>query len=529
LCLCLIGFSYLWNLDKPVLWGDEAGTAAFSRTVLQGGHPFGYDGRNLLVYENCASVSDSLVPKKIPWVQYYVGAMSLCLFGDGTGGARLLFALIGMGAFFPLSATLRERSQHPIFFTTFVLVSPQVMLFQRNARYYSILIFLFSFALWTYFHDFKSNRFRWVAVISCSVLLFHTHPLAAFCAMSALLLFCLVRDRGVASLYLVALLAGLGSWLLFYLSMKGGSSGQYLIVEALLQEPATYVRAFVGGIQAGFLDMDFVNVLPFGVLSILLLLLSAGRWREALFEAAKSPFAQIVILNLILQIVATAALLGYETVDRYSVLRYMPHMIPTSSVVLLLMVEKSLSALRKGGASRSWVTPVVVVLLFASNVLTFSFWARPLPGRSHSLSWWTSVYGEVLCPKEDPVKEVVDLILSEPGGPTGETLWVRPAMMNEVFIYYAGHRYRIVPNIRRNSDCERNVRQEIGDEDAGGFFRQPKWIIDFMHSVRRTPMGYEMRQVPYYRDAPDGSRPELTRHDFPGDRPKGNINVYKKR
>ena len=108
--ILILSFAYLWNIGTPVMWGDEAGTAIFSRNIIKTGVPVGFDGRNLAVFGNCASVSTSLLSKKIPWAQYYIGSISIMLFGETTVGARLLFALIGICAFSLFTLSLKNRA-----------------------------------------------------------------------------------------------------------------------------------------------------------------------------------------------------------------------------------------------------------------------------------------------------------------------------------------------------------------------------------------------------------------------------------
>ena len=84
---------YLYGLDAPLLWSDEANTANFARNILQSGLPTAFDGQNLIMYDNCFELSKDLLLKRIPWLPYYLGAASIWLFGDTTEGVRLLYAL----------------------------------------------------------------------------------------------------------------------------------------------------------------------------------------------------------------------------------------------------------------------------------------------------------------------------------------------------------------------------------------------------------------------------------------------------
>jgi hypothetical protein len=106
----LVAFAYLFRLATPVFWNDESDTGVLARNVRQAGLPVAYDGRNAVTFEGCSQLGEGLLSKKLPWLQYYVGAASQVVFGDTTGGTRALFALVGLAAFFPLLGLLRGRS-----------------------------------------------------------------------------------------------------------------------------------------------------------------------------------------------------------------------------------------------------------------------------------------------------------------------------------------------------------------------------------------------------------------------------------
>ena len=344
-CLMLIACAYTWQLDRPLLWGDEAGTAIFGRSILRNSVPVGFDGRNLAVFGNCSAVSKSLLSKKIPWVQYYTAALSLSLFGESTRGARLLFALIGVAAFFPLRAVLRKKSRYPELITTIVLLSPQVILFHRNARYYAMVTLLFAFLLWTYSHKFESRRRHMFFASLCAVLFFHTHQLAAFCSLTAMLVFCLLSDRKTLRIYLTALITGFIFWFLFFLSMEGVQGKSGTIATLAFKNPSKWFSFFVSGLKAGVLDLDYVNCVPLLAWGMVMIVaLWTKNKRNAALDTLRTPICQIILINIAFQLVVNAAVLGFESQYHYSFLRYMPHLVAAGMIPLFLMVEKLVTA-----------------------------------------------------------------------------------------------------------------------------------------------------------------------------------------
>ena len=148
LAFLLVLAAYQWRLDAPALWGDEADTGNFARSVLANGVPSALLGHNVLAYQDCFQLSGNLLSKRLPWLQYYVGAASIRLFGDDTAGLRRLFAAIGALSFLPLWLVLRRRLPGAPLVAAGLLLAPQAVLFGRRARYYPIALALFCLWLW---------------------------------------------------------------------------------------------------------------------------------------------------------------------------------------------------------------------------------------------------------------------------------------------------------------------------------------------------------------------------------------------
>src|SRR5262249_43505790 len=158
--------------------------------------PVATDGRNISIYDGGAELNDKLLVLKLPWVQFYWGALSLALFGDDTAGLRALFALAGLLALFPLWSVLRGRLPSPLLLATAMLLAPQVLLFQRNARYFPLLTIEYALVVWLVATPGRPRRQRLLLGCAVFVLMFHTHPLAAAtCSLALLLLRALQRSR----------------------------------------------------------------------------------------------------------------------------------------------------------------------------------------------------------------------------------------------------------------------------------------------------------------------------------------------
>jgi len=549
IAVAVIAFAYFWNLGSPVLWGDEADTVDFSRNVLQKGVPDGFDGRNLLVFDNCASVSTSLLSKKAPWVQFYVGAVSLFVFGSTTMGARALFALIGLLTFFPLYSILRRHSRCPALIAALVLVAPQFVLFQRNARYFPILVFLFVTTIWTYYHRFKHPHMRPVLLFVCMLLLFHTHQLAAFCIASSFCVYAMLKKDKALPVLAGAFACGALSWAVFNALLSDARPGEYSIVHLLFTNPAEWLSLFVTGCRVGILDLDFSNSTPLIGWGVLAVVSAKRNVRAKILRALDNPLCYLLGIAGVLQVVGAAGAIGYESQFKYSVLRYFPNIVGFATIPLLLALEALIAgdSFTEGsriqpsvGASltasavtrksrRRLIVPWLLVAALSNNVLTVSLWLRPLSDRQSALSWWWPVYAEIIRPPLDPMKRVLDLLAQEDCG-TDNAISVWPPFLNEVLIHYVGWKYFVVPDIREDSECAKVVAGKIGHARVQKFSSPPKWAVLVFAEARDVPAGYSLVKIPFNRASADATRPELTRHGFavPAGDTVGFINVYKR-
>ncbi len=507
LALGLIGVFYFYRLDAPVLWSDESAAAAISRSVLKNGIPSGYDGRNLIAFRNCNVLGEGLLLKKIPWVQYYVGALSQYIFGRTTFGARILFVVIGWATFFPLLGLLRERTHHAHFLTTLLMLSPQIILFQRNARYYPILILLIVLLLYLVFSEKISNRVRYGTVIPCSILLFHTHPLAAVSTFLALSLASLLVCRRHFRIAIFGGIVGLVSWLAWYLTIPHipMQSSQFLF-PMISEDPERWKTIFLRGLFATFYDIDFINGFPL-VVCFVFLIYCLVRKRSALLKIIKDPLCATILFNLVIQALFNAITIGYETPYRLALLRFMPHLVLLLGIVLFLMIRFTIN--------NEKVALALFSVILVTNIFGLSFWYRPSDPkdpREWKYSWWPSVYSELIFPPPDPLKLLITEI-AQSGSDQDSVLVVRPRFLADTFTFYLGDKLLIQPNIKINSPCANEVLKTIGLDSYKRVLGPPSQIVAFLPDP--IPLrGYKKFAFSHYRRRADATRPELTRHNF---------------
>ena len=508
IAILLISLVYFYRLDRPLLWDDEAETGVVARNTLRSGYPTASDGRNATLYDNGAELNEYLVFKKIPWTQYYLGAFSLLVFGNTTAGLRILFAFCGVLSFLPIYAILRTRLKYPAFLTTLAMLSPQIVLFQRSARYYPMLILLYAILVWHLLGKFKSSMIHFISASLIFVLLFHTHPLAAMCSGLSLIGFCLFSRRRDLVSYFFAFAAGFASWLIWY-RLLGPSLAEADFAFSLINTNfGIWFKMFCTGLLATIIDMDVVGCLPLLLWAVLLAVVFARR--RTVRGVFRDPLYAFVFLNIFVQAVACAALFGFESASRYSMLRYQPHLLVFGLIAAFMALQTVVAG--------KCACLLVSLFAVAFNLLAFSFWAKPF-ARRVPFSWALPVYAEIFNPRET----VWDLALSRLASESqnapdpGTVLLAQPPWTREIAIFYLGGQYLIRPILHPPSaPCEQALRRNMGAQALAGLMGQPGWILSFPGSSKSVPAGYDLAGTfPSHQTEPvDGSRPELTHHSF---------------
>jgi len=514
LAFAAVALVYFYRLDRPLLWGDEADTGIEARNVLRFGYPAAYDGRNIGVYENGVQFNRSL----LSWTQFYVGGLSLALFGNHTAGLRWLFALAGLLAFFPIRAVLKPRVRHPDIMAALVLLAPQTVMFQRNARYYSLLILLYAVLVWHLSTTFKSNKTRLVVASLVLILLFHTQSFAAISCCVALVVYCWFFRRQALSEYVLASGLGLLSWLVWY-ELAGPSLRETALRFPLITSDfASWFASFCTCFLITIMDLDVVDCVPLTFWGVAVALL-VWRGHKAIPENLREPVFSFILISLVVQAAATAALFGCEMGAHYAILRYMPHLLALAIIPCFVWLN---SAIR---ITSLYVAACIAAVAF--NLMTLSFWARPY-SRTIPVSWVVPVYSEVFRSQEDPWEAIVDRLRREAHAtPNHDTpIAAYPRWTSGIAIFYLGDSYLVRPILKPGA--EQAVCKAIGDEAYRRLFAQPEWIVNAADRGPAIPEGYvPVLHVPSHRAKPDdGTRPELTRHTFPQSAVLRNLTLY---
>jgi hypothetical protein len=225
------------------------------------------------------------------------------------------------------------------------LTAPQVVLFQRNARYYPILVLFYALLVWHLDYGFQSRRMRWTVAALILAALFHTHPFTAACSCVSLLAFCWCFRRAAFAGYALAAFIGFSSWLVWYELLGSPLAETHFAMFAVPAEFSSWLRLFAGGTWAALADLDATDSFP---ILLWLALLGGLLWRgrKAVMAVLREPLVSFVFGNILIQAIAAAAVFRLEF-DGHSPLRYMPHLLVFALISAFVALDaRSLSGNR---------------------------------------------------------------------------------------------------------------------------------------------------------------------------------------
>ncbi len=190
----LAGLLLFWALDGRRLWQDEAETALLGRNILRFGVPIAHDGTNVVSQEAGREfVPDRRFPAFLwrwsPWVQFYLAAGSLGIFGSTTFAARLPFAVLGL-ATVPATYLLARRLFLSVavarLSALYLTLSVPFLLHARQARWYSVSYLLIVLLLLSVEAMVRKRRYSAVGFAVSGTLLVHTNYYVAVGVLLAL-------------------------------------------------------------------------------------------------------------------------------------------------------------------------------------------------------------------------------------------------------------------------------------------------------------------------------------------------------
>ena len=240
ICVLLVAaYLCLVNLDYAALWHDEAPAAFFGKTLLQQGDIVGWDGRNLVGGTNGRTLNDEL-RDVLPPLMYVLNAAGFAVFGVNEIGARIVHAVIGIVALGVFYLLLRQHlSSHPrlmFFIFIFVAWSAQLLLYFRQSRYFSVMVFTLILIFYFYECYWQSRRLAYLPVIALvAALSFFNHYAGGAATMLSLTAYHLIfrarvttqREWVLFAICGVAVVV-VGAGYLYWLGVIGGERSGFM-------------------------------------------------------------------------------------------------------------------------------------------------------------------------------------------------------------------------------------------------------------------------------------------------------------
>lgn len=182
------------NLGNRYMWQDEAQTSLIAMTVIDRGLPYGTDGKNFFSQADGIEYGKDYLWKWHPWLQFYVLAPFIKIFGFSNFISRLPFAFFALASVLLLYFLVKElflsTRKAMLASLTLALYVPFLIL-GRQSRYYSPEMFFCLLGLFAYVRMTAGKKYAGLLYVSALTLLFHTiyiyfFALAAACAVHSL-------------------------------------------------------------------------------------------------------------------------------------------------------------------------------------------------------------------------------------------------------------------------------------------------------------------------------------------------------
>jgi 4-amino-4-deoxy-L-arabinose transferase-like glycosyltransferase len=355
------GALFLWNLGDCLLWQDEAQTATVAKTVLSGGLPRGFDGRNFLSQELTSEYGPGLLWRWQPWLPFYVLAAVFRLFGQSTFVARLPFALFGLASVPAVYLLARRWSGERVtglVAAGLLTLNVPFLLLSRQCRYYSLAALCTLLSLAAYHQLIRGETARrrpLIALVVASTLLFHVHYIYVGTLYLTLLahaaLFHRAALRPVATAALAAAVVN-APWIVWFGSMSYGAryGGQL----GSLAAPVINASGFAWSLVS--------RTWPPALLLVLLAGLGLGLYRDLRREER----SQLALCGLFC--VINVAVLSLTSPGPF--FRYLSPLLPVGCLALAPLVVRVMRRARVLGTA-----------MVAAAVLS-----GPLPGFFHELT-----------------------------------------------------------------------------------------------------------------------------------------------
>ena len=530
--LLIIGMLLLSaDLGDVYLWQDEAETAVIARHWLAYGLPLSSNGVTWVQQQAQPFIefTQDYVWIYHPWLQFALTAAAFATLGFSTVAARVPFVLAGLISlcFFYrfLLRWLKEERVAQVGAVLLLFCIPFLLL-MRQCRYHALSALFTLLTLDSYLYLRSEKPWAVPYFVLSAVLLFHSHYLAFFPTLAALLmhlissrLMCIAWRRFLIAFVLIALLVM--PWAYF---MRLGERSGFLPTQ-VQSTRASLLRwtRFVGRLGQYFLHITLWILPLLLALALIVAWLQHLRGAEWALSSTQTGFCQLGSLVVMINL-ATLSALGWVF------FRYLAHLIP----LLLAMLAIVLVWLAKRWPVFASILLLALITSNGLHILPYKLlnvameqshlWQKPIASpiidwvrliqdiRFRSDVW---MYAQELAhPYEGPVEGLVSYLAQH--AQPGQTILVN----------YEDLPFQFYTNLRvLGGFAARGVAPDV----------QPDWIIDRKYGHYRDILAtiiatgaYERIEIPY-PDIRNENREEAYKHHYLTVRDEDNVVLYRRK
>ena len=542
------------NLDYASLWHDEGVNAIIARGLAEGRGFSGWDGRNLFFGAFIGTgINENLNIVSYPPWPAMISSVGVFLFGDSEFAVRFPHALLGalslplmyalLQMFFP-SARLR------LFAFALFALSPVVILYSRQGRYYADAIFFALLCFYCYQKYRENGNVRWAAGLAVGTVLgFLNHFAIGFCMALSLALWHLILYWRETSRQQWLVFAGAGA---FSAAACGGYVLLFLSGGGLEFDSSVYQTSWIER-HATLLYYYFRDMILFGWLPLWAVLWWLWRGGHALWskintgkkkrkKAARQPPPDNTVWHWVLMaflLIMTSALVSVQPVHntQFADMRYMVMALPFLIFMSAACADRLWQINRIAGAALlslmfigNWAghpwrieklsIPAVIRVLSGGN------WAG-YPTFTRERLTMPALVGEIHAPYYSAVEEAVTYLNKHAS--QDETIYANPWQDYVMLLYYLSDKLIFCCGLSEQSQVPHEKVRSLGVPLYADDVR-PDWVVLFPwgpNKIRETPPDYEkVYEGKAY--AYPAQRPEIEWHSFRALRGKPSIVIYRR-
>ncbi|HZQ29708.1 MAG TPA: glycosyltransferase family 39 protein [Patescibacteria group bacterium] len=462
------------------LWGDEAETALFARSILTHGVPYGWDGTYLMGNDNAVSLNSDLVNHSNPWLQYYLSAASFKLFGEGAFQARLPFLIIGMaGVPILYFLTLKLTKNKFVSFLTILKfsLSTTFILYAINARYYNTNIFFGLLFLFATFYLNEKKLWPKVLLIFSTIGYTYSHYISFPTFFGALFLGYIVYFWAVGEKW-----KNIKSFFIKYFSLS--FLGYLFFLPWILVMSPLHGRGtidifdYLGALQAipdimffGYNFFSRNNALPLGILILFLgvAILGYRRYSKSFELKQFAPLFLIFVTTFFYLLANAVSTIAMQSDNPTLAPRYNTILLPLFTIIsayVLFVIYKL----------NKWIFVVIAALFIFTNTFTLS---------GFQIRLWDYL-NEVTNPYKTSDQYVADVL--NKNAHDGDTAFLSLDRSHESLEFLLHKKIKFINRISPINSVLFPKNYKTLPSYLYGFLGSPDWVV--LYSKRHSGMNY---------------------------------------